>query len=499
MECKLLQRTICVRVAEIVEGGGKQEFYADLRKSLDTARRAANRAVSLCVGADAELMIGGKLPKLYTYPVISKEFPGAATAAAAIGRAVEAKYKQERWHVGAGRKSVCNYRSFPWPLLCNKSARWLQIEDCGEVLQARIKLLGQWWTVRIAGGAAYRDQVRGLRKAIESGRIGDSKIWVDGKHRAVIGVSVGLPASSQKKQSGKLVVTSNRDNLLVAIKERSPVPFVVSGDQLRGWIAERNRKQQRLRQDRKSGADRKKCIAIQARVSNKWRRRMDTYTHEVSARVVEHARRRKVEELVLDLTVKSFLPSFPWFELATKIQYKCEDAGIGFREITQAVANPDVSKPHVYFKFSPMTGRVKIGKTSVSGGRRHALATDSPDRELVILAIDNQPKAKVSAREKHWHAMFADHRIAGSEWFAGDAVIHWLREAAWLGNAGNRSQIAQVIALEDDPAQTPPSRASVSVPTGNDSGECSQEAVNSAGYSEWTQAAPQATNRSGGC
>lgn len=474
---KTRNRTIAIPVAEIIEGGTKQEFYADVRATLDLSRRAANRAVSECLKQDPELMTGGKCPKLYTYPTIAGEFPGVAKVAANIGRTVEAKYRQERWHVGSGRKSVCNYRSFPWPLLHNKSADMLQIGDEGEYLTARVKLLGGWWKVRLAGGSSHRDQVRGIREALAIGSIGDSKIWTDRRHVAVLGIAVSLPLQEGKGTRGTLTVCTARDALIVATKERSDVPFVITGDEVRQWVAQRDRRYQRLRQDRKSGSSRQSLNGVIERTGDKWNRRMDSYTHETAAKIVAHAKRRNVATVRWDATIKSFMPKFPYHELATKIAYKCEDAGIEFLEATQTVVEPDVSKPHIYFKFSPETGRVKIGKTGRSDGGRHGTETDSPDRNLTILAVDNQPKSKLTAREKHYHAMFADHRIdPKGEWFNGEAVIEFLRAAGWLGNAGNLSQIAQVLDVCEDTNTDLPPGSSASVPEPERKRECSQDA-----------------------
>ena len=437
---KLCNRTICLKITKVVEGGTKSEFYTDLRKSLDLSRRAANKSVTECVRQDSGLMVGGKCPKLYTYPIVKQEFQGVTNQCSSICRAVESKYKQERWHVARGQKSICNYRSMPWPLLSNKSIKTIKIEDNGEYLTAKIKLLSGWWTVQLASGSNYKKQNNGVRNAI---KIGDSKIWTDRKHQAVIGVSVQQEAKSDSKRSGTLTVSSSIESIIVATKQKNDTPFVITGDEVKQWSAERERRYKRLGQDRKSGTKRQALNSVYGRVSNKWNQRIDSFTHQTAAAVVNHAKRRKVNKLVLDFTIKSWSKKFAWFELAEKIKYKCEDAGIEFVEATQRVAQPDVEKPHVYFKLDPSSGRVKIGQTSVNGGKRHKNNTDA-SVELLILAVDNQPKSKVKSREKHWHAYFADHRLKG-EWFDGDPIINWLREAGWFGNAGNLSQIAQVI------------------------------------------------------
>lgn len=486
-------RTIAIKIAEVLEGGTKEKFYADLRNSLDLARRAANKSSSLCFAADRDLMKGGKCPKLYTYPMVSNEFPGVAVVAAIVCRSVESKYKQERWQVANGRKSICNYRSFPWPLLCNKSRNMLNVEDNGEFLTARIKLLGGWWAIRLAGGSNYRDQIKGIRIAIGSGKLGDSKIWIDRKHKAIIGVSVSLPETETKGHAGTLNVSTGRDTLILATKTRNDRPFAITGDEVKQWVAERDRRYYRLSQDRKSGKKRSQIKAAQRRIGDKWKSRMDTYIHQVTARIVEHAKRRKVAVLKFDGTIKSFLPKFPWFELATKLAYKCEDAGIEFVNATQSVAEPSTDKPHIYFKYAPSTGRVKIGKTSRKDGGRHGTETDSSE-VLTILAVDNQPKTKLTQREKHFHAMFAAHRITKDgkrcEWFDGGPIIHWLREAQWFGNAGNHSQIAQVLPIDEFQSDTASSEPSVSVPEPERKRECSQDAIKCTGYSRATAMAP---------
>jgi len=468
-----------VTVAEVLDGGTKTAFYNDLRQSLDVARRAANKAVTFCVGADTELMTGGKAPKLYTYPQVAKEFPGVTTVAASLCRDVERKYRQERWLVAAGRKSVCHYRSYPWPLL----SRMTTIRDHGEFIAVRIKLLGGWWTVRLAGGSSYRDQIAGLRSAA---KVGDSKIWTDRKNKAVVGLSVAFDEESRiVNKRGTLYVATSRDALLIATKTRTDTPFTINGDQVKQWVAQRTRLYQRLRQDRKSGASRRVITRKLQEAGKRWQRRVTTIIHETTAHIVDHARRRKVAKVELDATIKSFVPQFPYYQLAEKLRYKCEDAGIEFSEVTQSVENPGVNKPHVYFKLAPTTNRVKIGMTLRSDGGRHGAETDAPE-ELIILAVDNQPKSKVRQKEKHWQAYFSEHRVnkqgRKSEWFDAAPVVHWLREAGWLGNAGNVSQIAQVIPLHEHAADDPPPGSSVSLPDGNDPRESSQDAEKRRGY-----------------
>ena len=463
----MLRRTIAISVAEVISGGTKQEFYEDVRKSLDLSRQAANRTVSVCMQQDETLWSGGKAPKLYAYPVIASEFPGVASVAANITNTVTQQYRRDRWEIQKGRRSAPTFRSFPWPLLNNKSDSMVHVTDAGEYLACRIKLLSGWWVVRLAGGSSHRDQIAGLRNALSfantavgskpargtdainqvvTGGISDSKLWQDRRGVAVLGISVRLPDPIGRAVEGDLVVKSAVDALLIASRERDTVPFTINADHVRQWQSHREYQKTRLMQDRKSGASRSSIKVKMTEISMKHIRRMDSFTHEVSSQIVQHAVRRKVQRVVLDLTVKSYMPSFPWFQLSSKIKYKCEDNGIEFVDASLKIAQPDIDSPHVYFAFSPTCSRVKIGKTARSGmDRIREMNTGSPE-DLILLAVDNQSKATLVKKEKHHHAYFSasrDKRANATEWFIAEPVIRWLREVGWLGNAGNLSQILQ--------------------------------------------------------
>ena len=456
---KVSVRTISIPVAEVLEGGTKSEFYAALRNSLDVSRRAANTCMSRYAAADADLWSGGKCPKLYEYKAISGMFPGLTSVAASISNDTQKKYFKERVEIARGNRSLPVFRSYPFPLL--RSVKMLVISDGNDgQLVAKIRLIGSDWIVRLAGGSCYRDQIRGIRTAVASNAIRDSEIWIDKSGKAIVGVACQLPRRERTNLSGTLTVSSAIDNLITIHSERSDIPFVITGDRIRNWVSERNRRYQRFRQDRKSGCSRKIINEELLRISYKFSCRMRSAIHEISARVLQRAIRKRVAKIELDFTVKSFISQFPWFELAGMIKWKCEEHGIQVVNKTMGVEEPTLDKPHVYFAYSPETHRVKIGRTIGTGetkeSRLKTLASTGCPTELVILAIDCVLKSKLNAREKHFKAMFKEHKItfktgsARDEWFAADAVIRYLREVGWLGNTGNRSQISQYLDVSSD-------------------------------------------------
>jgi hypothetical protein len=442
-------KTICVAVAECVSHT-KNEFYMELRKSLDLCVKAANLSVSHCIKQDDLSM--DKPPKIYTYPAISGLCSGVAFVASSISRATEATYRQDRWQVRHGKRSVRSYRSMPWPILHNKSCKTMVIRDNGEYIEVTLKLLNGQYTVRLAGGSNYRDQLRGLRQAMNCGGIGDSKIWTDRKGKAIIGFCVKLP-NIQKERNGEAVIVSGLDYLASMSMPRQNIPFVVNGDDIKQWKEESTRRNQQWRQARKQGVNKHRLRQQSSAFADKMNRRLKSKTHEMACQLVSKADRMNIKTIRLDLTIKSFAPSFPWYDFASKIKHKAAMFGIEVIEQTQSVAEPDCENPHIYFAYDPHSHRVKIGKTKGGKGRLESYWTSNPD--WVLLAVDNQSQSKLGQKEKYYHSMFDAHRVVGrdkigNELFAADPVIAWLRAVQWLGNAGNLSQIMQILDVSDD-------------------------------------------------
>ena len=449
---KLPVRTISISVAEVLEGGTKAEFYSDLRKTLDVSVQVANIAVTACLKQDN--LTEKYPPKIYTYPDVSKLLPGLTTVASSIAREVEGTYKADRYQMKIGRRSIRSYRSMPFPLLSNKSHRAFVLKAEPEYVTARFKLLSGNWLVRLAGGSNYRDQIATLKRAIADLSYGDSHISIV-KNKAVLGVSCRIPVRTPGNLSGYIDVVTQpaspgSDTLLAITTPRSDYPARINCPEVRQWASESTRRFQAMRENRKSGVDRRRIREGMNALEAKMTARKRTLCHTIAANVVGQAIRKRVATINLDFTVKSFVKSFPWYDLTQKIKDKASLAGITVVDQTKTLQEPDLSKPHVYFKYAASTHRIKIGMTARDDGSRHGSETDSSE-ELIILAIDNQPKAKVRDKEKSYQSQFKKYQVqlaTATEWFDADPVLLMLRERGWLGNAGNLSQIAQVMDVQ---------------------------------------------------
>lgn len=452
-------RAITVTIAEVVDGGTKNEFYTDLRKSLRLARDAANKCMSRHIQEDANLFEGGPMPEKWTtYGVISEEFPGVCKVADNIKQDVKSKYEKYRGKIRCGMSAVPLFKSYPWPLTFGTQLRNFTDKD-GRIEATIVLCSGKTYRVVIKQGKGWARQMKILKYCIANNLIGTSKILLSKDHVAILRVACRVPAEQRRELNGELEVRTAIDKFAYALKDDSDVPFVINGDDLRRWLAERGRRYQRLREDRKADRVVRRRVNEQLKfLSQTFQNRIHTFLHQTSAAIVNHAKRRRYAKLTFNSCVRSYVPSFPWYEFKTMLENKCSLAGIEFVHVGVNYTEPDTDYPHVYFIYSPGDGSVKIGKTTRNGKERLAeLQTGRPDA-LYIAAINAEGK-ELSKVERRMHQYFKDYRQGfetvttktgkkqkrKSEWFTGEPVITCLREIGLLANTGNLSQIRQFL------------------------------------------------------
>jgi transposase len=460
MTNKTVLRTIKVPVAEIIEGGTKNDFYTDLREILHQCRSAYNLSLSLCCKKDlvnslSTIIKDKKVPKTsktYNYEDIKHLFPGASQVAASIDRMAITKYRQQRWGILRGTTSLPIQRSCPLPILHNKSSKTfsLEVDEQNNILLHITLLNHNKYTLKLRGGSNYKRQLDCLRFVIETEKYGDSKIWINKKNVATVGITCTVPVKQNKLPSKKASVTLNKDNFVSVVRPQDNIPFNITGDQVKKWQSERKRKQERFNQDRKSGSTRKYMTKIQNRVSEKYRNRLKTFINQTTMQIVKHLIRNKITIVEYNDVIKSYFGrDFPYYEFGRMLEDKCILNGIEFVKCIPDVIPAEEDEPHVYFMISIINnkpdGRIKIGKTTQGKKRKRNLET-AGGHNLVLLATDKQTKSKLTAREKHYHALFEKDRLEGQkEWFKSKNIIKYLRETGMFGNTGNQAEISQYI------------------------------------------------------
>jgi transposase len=455
----LVTRTLRIPVAKVLEGGTRNEFYADLRKSMRACTAAVNRCLTECAIQDKEAFeaVGRgekvpKSPKFYTYQTINDHFPGFAWLASTLSRMADKKYKAERFAIVTQQRSLPIQRNCAYPL--KHSAKQLRagLDSDGNVLLSIRLLSGTAYLLRLRGGSNYRKPLRAVREAIEHERIGDSQIWIDKKGMAVVGLACKLPKIAPGKNvSGVLAVRTVRDAFLVASREHDKKPFTINADHVKRWLAERGRRQGRLRQDRKSGTARRNIRKKQAEITEKFNCRIDSFIEETTAHVVQHARRRRVEKIQYDSTIRSYFSDFPWYKFALRLHQKAEQFGLIFENVTSEILPATAEEPHVYCdlgidRATNQIRNVKIGRSRRKLGVRAKDDARATDQDWITLFTHKTAAKSLPKLEKQYLSLFDAHRIPDSaEMFLAEPVIAWSREVGCLGNSGNLSQIQQYL------------------------------------------------------
>jgi hypothetical protein len=191
----------------------------------------------------------------------------------------------------------------------------------------------------------------------------------------------------------------------------------------------------------------------QREVSTKFNNRLNSFIEESTSHIVEHARRRLVETIEYNSTIRSYSPEFPWFQFALRLQNKAEEQGIQFVNKTSEITPVDDNDPgpHVYCDVGVdrVTGairNVKLGKSIREVGTRARDDARAQDQDWITLFTHKTTKNGLSKLEKRYLSLFDAHRINGSkEMFRAEPIIEWSREVGCLGNTGNLSQIMQHI------------------------------------------------------
>lgn len=301
------------------------------------------------------------MPKVYLYGEAKDGFARwlemPATSANAVLGQVEAKWRAKRYEVlwlNKDRPPAYTYPQ-PWPVT-SQNWRFADTDQDGR-LAVSVTLPGGRTELLLAGGGQYARQLAGLRhlqahpelccelslievKANEGdNRNGDSGRGGSGgvrKRTRLMCKIVGWFPRDKGGATGELPVRSTDDAILVAVDIEGDRIWTYHADQVKRLHESHMRRLQRLADDRK--AERRKperdgrdYRAMLADISRRDRNRITTLCHEVSASVVQFARRRGYAAIRYDDTDHSFAPQFAWHKLRTMVEQKCRRDGLEFK------------------------------------------------------------------------------------------------------------------------------------------------------------------------
>ena len=335
-------RALIVPVAQPLSGSW-DDLRADLKAVWTETTAASNWMITELYTRDIRRNGQPKMPpmpRVYLYPEARIKFPALpANSIASLEQATQKTYRSKRYDiVWAGSASLPSMR-YPQPFPVANQAWSLSFNGANQpVISARIA--NQRWELRLKGGARYWRQTACLKKITSNAAIPGEAVFYRVTDGTIMCKMVAwLPREARSAtMSGTLFVRTCIDKLLVAVDAKDQRVWTYNADHLRRWIAEYNRKRQRLAEDQK--AEQRPVPSFAARrdaMTQKQHHRVRSAVQEIAASVALFAARRKIAVVHYDDSEHGFAgDGFPYFELKDRIKVKLDELGIELKETARA-------------------------------------------------------------------------------------------------------------------------------------------------------------------
>jgi hypothetical protein len=275
----------------------------------------------------------------------------------AVLHAVEGRWGRTRYDVlWLGKASLPNYRyPTPYPV---RSQDWKAIKgDNGQALVS-VRLAGKRWLLRLRGGEQFCRQLNSHTQLVDGRAVlaelsiyeqraneADHRLGTNGRDsggqrinsRVMVKMVGWFPRPPRPAvQEGVLFVMPSEEAMLVAVDAKANRLWTYHGDHIRRWVAEHARRRQSWSDDQKPEARQRggpgKAASRRDAACLKQRRRLASAVKEIAAMVVSYAARRRFAEVRWVLADSHYLSSFPWAALRGRIQTKCNEVNIEYKE-----------------------------------------------------------------------------------------------------------------------------------------------------------------------
>lgn len=330
-----------------------EEFGKRLREQWKLVTQASNWMLTTLYSRDDRSRDTGKLKPMpggdamYLYPETREMFPALPTqTCAALEQAIKKKYRAKRYEViWTCSASLPTYR-YPSPFPVPGQGWSVEMESGQPIVSARVGGDDRV-RFRLRSGHQFFRQLAAV-KQIVSGEAEQGQMDLYRQGKSVMCKMVAwLPRTvAATRADGTLLVRTDAESLIVALNTKDEKLWTYNGDQAKRWVAEHKRMLQRLSDDTK--AEKRPVAPFAARreaAARKYRDRMGSITHQVSAMIAGYAQRRKFAIVQYDDTLKEFCPELPWFSLRAKLADKLNALGIAFEPVKEVAATEETLAP----------------------------------------------------------------------------------------------------------------------------------------------------------
>ena len=296
------------------------------------------------------------MSKVYLYPEARRRFPDLAPyTVTALEHAITRKYRAARFKIlWTSEASLPSFR-YPTPYPLPRQA-WKPHFGNDNIPLVTLKLGSERWTLRLRGGHEFRRQLVAFRKMVLGAAVraevclyrvranrSDHRSGVQDRrpggdqrahYRTMCKMVAWLPREKpSENKEGTMIVHTASDCFWYASVDGHDSPWRVNADHVRRWQYAHERSRVRLAEDYKPGKRAQHAIdRRRSQSSAKYRRRIDTFCHEVTAQLAKFAQRQRVARVILDDDERSYLPDFPWHRIHELLEEKLDERGIAFGE-----------------------------------------------------------------------------------------------------------------------------------------------------------------------
>jgi len=342
-------RSVAFSVAEAI-GVSWQEFCQALNQSWGLSTSLANWSMCELIKHDVVRTLAmEKLPPLppdrkggiYLYGLAGAahggypqwaEWDGMKSSAQCIFRAVRKKYAAVRKNIIWLHDASASRFRYPYPFPVHNDCWGIERRDRQPVLT--VTLGGTAFDLRLRSGREFRRQLAAFDfLAAHPDMRCELRLRRQGSKKHIMVDLVGwLPRPAVAERQHTLLVRTDPCAFWV-VELEGHSPWIVNADHVQRWCGEHRAYLQRISEDTKAEMRWPRRVRHNLNKSRelrceKWRNRLTTWIHMVTAQLVQYAQRRHVGEVIYDDSCQGYLGSFPWHELRTKLSYKLDAVGI---------------------------------------------------------------------------------------------------------------------------------------------------------------------------
>lgn len=329
---KYILRAISMPVSSPVDHTW-EEFRSEMALMWGQTTSASNWMMTQLYARDVRRSPGDKkmppMARVYLYPEARERFPSLPSQSiASLEHSIQQKYRAKRYEVVWTSSSSLPTHRYPTPFPI-PSQGWTAAFD-GQRSVVSVRIGDARWTLRLKQGPQFHRHLTAFRQIV-SGEAVPGEMAIYDHAGVMVKMVAWLPrVFSAQDPSRVLSVRTGPGSLLVAINGKEEAIWKYNADHLKRWSAEHRNQLQRLSEDQKY--EQRPVPSFSGRRSaatRKFRDRMDSGLHEISAQLAAYAARRKISLLKYDDMDRSYLgDGFPWFTLRSLILEKCDARGI---------------------------------------------------------------------------------------------------------------------------------------------------------------------------